>query len=230
MLTAWGIESVESVEVPALGTMNETWLVRSSEQAVVLRRHRCVEKAAVAFEHEIIDYATTRAIPCPTVIVSLDEGRIVERSGRLYSLYSWERGSHVARGHAGPARSYVAGAMLARIHRALLPFSDGLGHGDEPEGLADLYHRMSQLEHAVQASSAPNLDWVLRNLHARRTWLAANPTAPATCPGEPQLIHGDYQLTNLLFDGNAISAVVDWDRARAASPLMEVVRALDHGL
>jgi homoserine kinase type II len=55
-------------------------------------------------------------------------------------------------------------------------------------------------------------------------------SAPAVCVRDLQLIHGDYQLTNLLFEGDAISAVIDWDKSRAASPFMEVVRCLDHGL
>lgn len=73
-------------------------------------------------------------------------------------------------------------------------------------------------------------EWILDDLNARRRWLAANRNCPDTCVGSPQVIHGDYQLTNVLFDGDSISAVIDWDKARVASPLMEVVRSLDHGL
>src|SRR5687767_5522920 len=90
VLEAWGIAVIDSVEVPALGTMNETWLVRSAGERVVLRRHRHRQRSAVAFEHQVIDHARAHDIPCPRVIRSLDEGRIVERGGRLHTLYSWE--------------------------------------------------------------------------------------------------------------------------------------------
>lgn len=225
----WGIDGIESVEVPALGTMNETWLVRCSNQRVVLRRHRRPDKASVAFEHQVIEHARTHRIPCPRVILTLRGERIVERGSRLHSLYSWEPGAHAQRGQAGSVRAYAAGQMLATIHDALSTISEAPADNAGPGDLAETYCRMTHLEDAVRSVAVVGHEWIVQDLNARRTWLDANPHASSQCAGNPQVIHGDYQLTNLLFDGNAISAVIDWDKARVASPLMEVVRSLDHG-
>lgn len=230
VLAAWGIDGVDSVDVPSLGTMNETWLVTCSLGRVVLRRHRRSDRDSVAFEHQVIEHARTRGIPCPAVILTLRAERIVERGGHLHSLYSWEPGAHAPRGRAGPRRAFAAGQMLARIHDALKTVSDAPDDGDGPGDLAETYDRIRQLEDALSCRAVRGPEWIRRDLHARRTWLDANPNAPACCVGEPQVIHGDYQLTNVLFDGDVISAVIDWDKARVASPVMEVVRSLDHGL
>ena len=120
--------------------------------------------------------------------------------------------------------------MLARVHDALRSIPNGPCDGDGPGDLDAIYSRLAHLEDVLRSTDVVEREWILHDIDTRRRWLTANPHGPGTCVGGTQVIHGDYQLTNVLFDGVAISAVVDWDRARVASPLMEVVRSLDHGL
>ena len=204
--------------------------MRSAGRLVVLRRHRLRQPSAVAFEHLVIDHARAHGIPCPRIVPSLNEDRIVARRGRLHTLYCWEPGSHAPRGHAGRPRAHAAGVMLASIHDALRTIPDGPRDGDGLGDLAATYSRMTQLEDALRSTPRAGREWILADPDARRRWLAANQNCPDTCVGNPQVIHGDFQLTNVLFEGESISAVVDWDKARVAWPLMEVVRSLDHGL
>jgi aminoglycoside phosphotransferase (APT) family kinase protein len=50
-------------------------------------------------------------------------------------------------------------------------------------------------------------------------WLIAN--APPPLPFTPVFLHGDYGLHNILFDGERISAVLDWEIAKIGDPAEE---------
>lgn len=234
LLGAWGIRSIDSIEVPQLGTMNETWLVRHPNGRVVLRRHRVRDRRAVASEHEVIDHVRAMGIPCPRLVPTPAGARIVDIDGRLHSLYSWEPGSHAPRNLAGPRRSRAAGVMLARIHDALSSLPAGLAgalqRDEHTYAVVDTYRRIEHLQAAIRRGGDPRWAWIVPDLDERRAWLESHPVAPTGSLGAVQVIHGDYQLTNVLFEGDSVSCVVDWDKARVSSWLLEVVRALDHGL
>jgi homoserine kinase type II len=68
----------------------------------------------------------------------------------------------------------------------------------------------------------------LERLRTRRAWLSeVHPDHPSDMDGiEGQVIHGDYQETNLFFDEHGISAIIDWDQAYVAPRAWEVVRTL----
>lgn len=227
LLERWGLNGPFSVESPELGSMNETWLIRHQRGRVVLRRHRTTERDDVVREHAVMDHVRRR-VRTPELLANVDGDRIVAVGGHLHSLYSWEPGEHPMRASTGPAKAFNAGATLALIHESLRGFGvDGPAEEALP-GDDTMLARCEVLEAAVRERQ--ELMWVVEDLAQRRRWVARNPDVPSRCVGTPQMIHGDYQLTNVLFVGNEVSAVIDWDRARVASPLMEVVRAIDHGL
>jgi homoserine kinase type II len=43
-----------------------------------------------------------------------------------------------------------------------------------------------------------------------------------------QLVHGDYQETNLFFADGRVSAIIDWDQTHVASRGLEIFRTLDY--
>ena len=52
-------------------------------------------------------------------------------------------------------------------------------------------------------------------------WLIAN--APPPLPFTPVFVHGDYGLHNILFEGEKISAVLDWEIAKIGDPAEEFI-------
>jgi aminoglycoside phosphotransferase (APT) family kinase protein len=70
--------------------------------------------------------------------------------------------------------------------------------------------------------------------HPSRAWLtdylahhrALGPIAPPARRAE-QVVHGDYQDSNVLFDERGdVTAVIDWDKAETRTPAEEVLRAV----
>ena len=64
----------------------------------------------------------------------------------------------------------------------------------------------------------------------RRAWLTTAPsvTMEDLSSLEQQVIHGDYQQSNLFFEDGQVSAVIDWDQSYVAPRAWEVVRTLDY--
>lgn len=50
-------------------------------------------------------------------------------------------------------------------------------------------------------------------------WLHRNPPPP---PAEVRLVHGDYRTENYLFDGDRLTAVLDWEMAHLGDPLEDL--------
>jgi homoserine kinase type II len=69
---------------------------------------------------------------------------------------------------------------------------------------------------------------VLVQLAERRAWLLTNAGGARVDFQnlDQQVIHGDYQQTNLFFDNGRVSAIIDWDQAYVAPRAWEVVRTL----
>lgn len=56
-------------------------------------------------------------------------------------------------------------------------------------------------------------------LHYVRVWLQQH---AAEMHGEVALVHGDFRLANLVWNGGRISGILDWETARLGNPLFDV--------
>ncbi len=229
MLDAWRLEPVRQVEPTALGTMNETFVVTTASRRLVLRRHRRRDRPAVEREHEVIGHARRRGVPSPAALLAPGGTPLVEHAGRLHSLFAYAPGHQVTRDRltAGHARSM--GEMLARLHVALAdyPFRPP-APPDLPtraETLLRLRDLVAEIERWVP--SGEQEEWALHRLRTRERWLRSDDVpAPPPPSGSVQMIHGDYQESNLFFAEGAVVAVIDWDKTEPAAPADEIVRAM----
>jgi aminoglycoside phosphotransferase (APT) family kinase protein len=83
------------------------------------------------------------------------------------------------------------GQALAAIHRASTD-APGLA---EQDPLADCRQRIDDM-----ADTTATFEWAFR-------WLQAHRPAPAPT----RLVHGDFRMGNLIVDGSALAAVLDWE-------------------
>lgn len=112
-------------------------------------------------------------------------------------------------------RARAAARMLGRL-QSLTPA--GLGLGDEPvTTLREELDRWAALFATVDDDICPGHV----SLYAR---LAA--TLPD--PVEPTLLHGDYRLANMLFDGEELTAIIDWEIWSVGDPRTDLAWLLMH--
>ena len=103
------------------------------------------------------------------------------------------------------------GRELARIHRIRPPRPD-LGFL-KPVAKADAADRIAGFRAYLHRHPTPRpvLEWGIR-------WLETHTLSPS----QPVLCHGDFRTGNYLFDGAALTAILDWEFARWGDPSEDI--------
>jgi Ser/Thr protein kinase RdoA (MazF antagonist) len=133
------------------------------------------------------------------------------------------------------AHIIAMGTFLARLHKNLQAYP--LEHVSSFSFTIDHDTTLTRIEHIEQIlRSKHHLEEVdhlaLTRLEQRRIWLKqSSPTNIASLLSlEQQVIHGDYQESNLFFDEGRVSAIIDWDFACPALRAWEVFRSTPVGV
>ncbi|HLY32874.1 MAG TPA: phosphotransferase, partial [Ktedonobacterales bacterium] len=239
---AWALGDVLTVGLPATGAIHRTLLLTTTSGPYVVRGYRHQERAPVEREHALIAQMRALGIPAPGPIAMPDGETILDYHGAFYALFPHAPGTHVLRTQLSVRGAATMGAFLGRLHRALatVPLDESRFRTlavDTREAIQEAI----ALETLMRAH--PLRDEVDRRAFARlrsqRYWLEQRtPDDIARAEGvrkallslPVQLIHGDYQDTNLLFadaSERVISAILDWDPAYIAPRVFEVIRTLD---
>lgn len=231
ILSAWKIGAVRSISTPATGTINRTLLVDAADGSYVLRAYRHAERAPVEREHAVIAHVCARGLPAVAPLPLPGCAAVLERDGRFYALFPRAPGRQLARSQITPGDFTAMGAFLARTHGALcdVPPAHATRRAFVIDRVATLM-RTDEIADAIRAR--PVIDdvdhHILKRLAARRAWIEQSSidTLPDLSAIEQQVIHGDYQETNLFFQDGYVVAIIDWDQTYIAPREWEIVRAL----
>lgn len=234
LLRNWTAEPLRGLQVPEAGTINQTFLLKTPAGRYVLRAYRPVEREHVEREHHLVAYAQARGLPAPAPLPLLDGGTILERDGRFYALFPFISGRQVRREDLSASEIAAAGRFLALLHRTLRAYplemarqrTLTVGEHDRVTTLMAL-DRLEEII-CLRKPLSESDEVILSHLRVRREWVkrADLGSAPGFSRLEQQIIHGDYQETNLFFSGSEVSGIIDWDQAYRAPYAWEVTRAL----
>jgi Ser/Thr protein kinase RdoA (MazF antagonist) len=232
---AWNIAPLLAARVPETGTIHQTLLLETSAGNYALRTYRYPpeKRWRVEAEHALIAYVCTQNIPAMAPLPLPNGDTILEHNSRLHALFPFARGYQTKRGKITSEETIAMGVFLARLHRALHDYpQDKVANRIFSVDHATTLDTISKIEAIIQARPQPEDDdtQALIRLRERRSWLetAQPPDETAFAQIEQQVIHGDYQETNLFFADNTVSAVIDWDQSYAAPRAWEVTRALHY--
>jgi aminoglycoside phosphotransferase (APT) family kinase protein len=117
--------------------------------------------------------------------------------------------------HLAPEEARAAGEDFVRVLRSIHAVDiDAVGLGDaakrtgylqrQVDRWTDQWHRSKEEDH-------PTIDALSSRLAA-----SVPPSGPVT------IVHGDYRLGNVMFDGTRINGVFDWEMATIGDPLADV--------
>lgn len=217
---------IEDVRRFSGGQSNPTYLIKTPEKSMVLRRKppgNLLRSAhAIDREYRIISALHPVGFPVPEPIAYCDDDRVVGTPFYLMEyidgigLWDPKLPSLEARD-----RTLIYEGMidtLASLHNldvGELGLSD-LGRGDDYLG-----RQLKRWSEQFRASS----DEVVPDMELLASRLAA------TAPDQSRivLVHGDYKLDNILFDRKlAPAAVIDWELATLGDPLADFTSLLIH--
>jgi homoserine kinase type II len=229
LLEAWPLGEVLHLERVTGGATNRVYRVETATGSAFLRVYKRAERSLVEREHALIAHVRAQGLPAAVPIAACSGSTVVEHAGSVCALYEPAAGLQLRGADLSPGQVSAAGALLARLHRALAPLQDsGYLHWTLSWDGPAWTQRLDVVEQALLArGSAEETDrWALERLRAQRSWLASPECLQHYRPISPaQVVHGDFQDANLFFEGERVSAVIDWEQGAFMPRGYEVARA-----
>jgi homoserine kinase type II len=232
LLKNWTDEPLLQFRKADSGTINDVWILTTPKQRFVLRRYYHRFRERIELEHEVVNWAYEHGIPavCPIPTCSGETYHIHEE--RFLTVLPFASGRQVDRKRMSRLEIREMGRFLGHMHGVLTKCPivgiTALYYRHEREAtIAKIEELLTRIE-AIQ----PKVDtdrYTIDRLRSRLTWLESRPpmeeTSTETADAFPT--HGDYQNTNVFFEGDTITAIIDWDKIFRAPAAWMVVRALD---
>jgi homoserine kinase type II len=199
-LGAYGLPPPERAMPEPKGSVNTNYHLWSGGKRWFLRLNEGKSAADVAFEAQVLRFLEAETFPSARLVPARDGAPWVEVHGKPAMLFAFVAGDELERQDVTPAHCRALGAQLGRLHALAGRFAparpnpyrwarvEGWVRGLEPDGGGDAQVR----------------PWVpmLREELERSRQL---PEAPRG------LCHGDLFLDNVLWDGPALAALLDWE-------------------
>jgi homoserine kinase type II len=185
------------------GRVNSNFRLRTDAgQSFFLRIYEQQCASAVQEEVRLVRELEGAGVPTPSPLARTDGGWVCEYSGKPAALFPWIEGAWVCQRSVTPELCRAVGAALARLHEAsCVCHRAPSGH----YGLQDLRGRLD----VVSASGAGELASA-----AAAVWRRLEAYAAARDAGLPRgIIHGDLFRENVLWNGDRVAAMLDFECA-----------------
>ena len=211
----FSLGTVRAFRAIAAGTINSNFAIETDVGRFFLRVNEGKSEDDVAWEARLVGALASRRVTTPKPMAAQD--------GRLYaavpggssptkwvSAFPWRAGSHLAAGDVTPQHARTFGQALAALHLAALELPKGWRRASIYDH-AHLVDRFARIEAAGDPELADAVTILREELEAAA---AAAPIRRAATHG---IIHGDLFRDNVLWDGDRISAILDFEQASGGS-------------
>jgi Ser/Thr protein kinase RdoA (MazF antagonist) len=181
---------------------NTHWKLEGRGGEFVLRRYRQRQtSASIEYEFAVLRHLRHRGWP-----VAAPVRGIVWHEDRAFALFPFLPGR--ARDHENPAQGRERGRLLARMHADLRELE--LGQREGWSRLDEVVRRTDASQRQVQVpSSHAAAFYALISSHSARVRDRLDATGIAGFPRS--IVHGDFIAQNLLFDGETLTGLLDFD-------------------
>jgi len=202
--SAHGLGEALSVTGISAGTVNSNYFLDTTQGRVFVRLYEQQDADGVAYEWQLLDHLESRGVPVPPRVKGPGPGEL-RVAGRPVAVFRAVAGHDVCQAMVTPNRARQVGVALAKASRA------GEDFPIVRDGRFTLANVATLLEQAAQAGR-PELAQTLGRLTALQAELAGveGPLFRALPQG---VIHGDLFRDNVLWQGDAVSALLDWESA-----------------
>lgn len=200
----------------AAGTINSNFELETQSGRWFVRVNEGKAEEDVAWEARLVDALAAGGAPTPP---PLRAGGAADgpayaplpgAPGKWVSAFPWRPGRHLAPGEVTPAHATALGEALAALHTA----GAALPAAWRRRSIYDRDHLVARYE-SFAGSADPELARAIAVLRAELAFADAN--ASARRAATHGIIHGDLFRDNVLWDGDRLSAVLDFEQASGGS-------------
>lgn len=202
-------------QTPTTQPRAHIWEVTTPERRLVLKRyHAWLDEEAIRHEQSVLAHLAGRRFPVAAPLPAADGSGWVEVGGAHWGVFPALDGAP-ATGQDWMWRMTKAGAMLAELHLALRDCA--------PEGRADPAWDAWSLERLdTMLAQWPRLQPLAMDLLGNvRTQLAQHFFCGVYEALPRTIVHGEFAGAHILWRGEAVTGVLDWERAHRDTPLYD---------
>jgi Ser/Thr protein kinase RdoA (MazF antagonist) len=210
VLSHYPLGTVDSTQEFARGSRRSPKIVITTTAGKFLLKRRARGKndpQRVTFNHAIQLHLAHKHFPLPRLVATTDHQSFLKYQDNIYELFEFISASH----YPGTLEATeTSGQTLATYHQLLLDFSSDWYPS------AASYHRARTVQQSfIRIESAQTVSITLlaelRKLYNASSDIAEH-AGMASWP--TRIVHADWHPGNLLFDGDRVVAVLDYDSAR----------------
>ena len=202
ILRGFALAGYRAHEPIAVGTVNTNVRVELDTGAIFLRINEGKSEDDVRREAAIVAHAAAHGVLTPAPLRTPAGDPFTVWRNQLVSLFPWVAGRTLARAELTPAHAATVGEALAKLHLAGRDFPDRRPGRYEPPEIAARLARIAALARPELADAVATLTPELAQLPQER--------APNLPTG---VIHGDLFVDNVLYDGDRLVALIDFEQA-----------------
>lgn len=207
-------ELISFAPIPA-GTINSNYRVDAAGGRFFLRVNEGKSEQDVRYEAELVGELAARGVPTPRPIQTVGKQPYAAHDGRLVSVFAWVDGVHREAGQVTEADAGAVGAALARLHVA--------GLGVAPRFVRDGIYTFDAIVRRLDGfrdSTDPALAEAIALLVDEAAWLGGH--AGHRAAAQRGIIHGDLFRDNVMFDGDRVVALIDFEQASVGSLVYDI--------
>jgi homoserine kinase type II len=217
------------------GFVNDNWLVETERGRYFLKRRQPIlgepkrtnAVRLIRAQHDLVKWLRKAGFPAPVIVPTAGGETLLALNGGLYEIQGFIEGEPYY--HNRLAHLEAAAITLGRYHACVEGCAPGalctLGELYSPaDASAALRLVGTRLRAAWPLDRDPGLATATRLLGIRAGELASRFDRHESLPY--LVIHGDYYAGNLLYQGDRIVGVVDYDKANWQPRVVELAEAL----
>lgn len=220
------------------GLLNRGYRLATTHGHYFLKHHfdpETADPAAIVRQHRATQRLADLGVPVAPPLAGRDGRTVAVIGGHAYALHPWIEGRHRHGGQLTTEQCGRLGALLGVVHasleRVMPPHVPHVPRGRaSPAPSADPADTLELIDDLLgrvrRHRPADTFDELARyRLTERRTLLERHADRRPPRGGSVGWVHGDFHPFNVLYQGAAPAAIVDWDRLGVQPRAEEAVRA-----
>lgn len=225
VLEYYDLGKLKSAQRIEHGYVNQNWVIQTTRGRYFLK-HRHPElrnREVIRAQHALMDHLQKSEFPAPAILPAASGETLLVLDDEFYEIQGYIEGAPYE--DAELAHFQAAATMLGRYHDCVKGFAPStlchMGHLYDPPTLS---RSLTRLKEVWTRDGDRALAEIVRQLESQEADLRSRFALHEELPH--LVIHGDYHAGNLLFHGDRIVGVVDYDKSRWEPRIVELAEVL----
>ncbi|MBR9700096.1 homoserine kinase [Candidatus Woesearchaeota archaeon] len=219
ILSEYPLNTITATNPFTKGAVQTNILIETSEGKYVLRYYRARPPKVVPTELELLEHLSKKGIPCQEPLITKDGKDHLLIAQHVAAVFKYIEGDHIPPDKLTNSQLKQIASLLAKIHNETISFKP---KGYEQREIHDRPYIDSQLGIAKKAAKKEKYD-NSKSIELITSTLDSIQVSKTLPYG---MIHGDYDMANILFKKGKIGGIIDFDDSSYEPLLFDIADLL----